>query len=357
MNATKDDVAANLYAALNPQSGKGSRTLKVVAESNTMIWNAIVAHNEHVYVAGPRWAGGTPSMARLDARGQPIPYPNAAWNAWEPGGAVGEAFVNVNALHYDGDERIYAIDSGSPDFGGDPLPGAAKVVCIDLATDEVLRVFPFATDIARAGSYVDDIRIHGDHGYLTDAGNPGIIVLNMKTGKARRVLDGHSSVTSPSDRPIVVDGQTVLAPDGSHLRVQSDPLELSPDGKWFYFGPLEGPWSKIETKFLDDDSLSPDDIAMHVKPWADLPPIGGAVMDRAGNLYFTDLENSSLKRRAFDGSITTIVQDPSLHWVDAPFIDEHNAIWLPVPQLDRVGLFHKGKSEVKWPIRLYHLQL
>ncbi len=357
MNTTKDDIAANMAAALSPPSAGNSRALRVVAESNTMIWNAVVACNRRVYVAGPRWAGGFPSMARLDAQGQPAPYPDAAWNNWQKGDPTEESFVNVNALHFDGVGQIYAIDSGSPEFGGDPLPGAAKVVCIDLATDEVTKVYTFPPDVARPGSYVDDIRIHGDHGYLTDAGNPGIIILNMTTGKSRRVLDGHPSATAPSDRPIVVAGETVLAPDGSNLRVNSDPLEVSPDGRWFYFGPLEGPWVKIETKYLDDDGLSSEEIAKKVEPWTDLPPIGGAAMDRAGNLYFTDLADTSLKKRATDGSITTVVKDPDLHWVDAPFIDDHNAIWLPVPQLDRVALFHKGISEVQWPIRLYHLQL
>jgi hypothetical protein len=201
------------------------------------------------------------------------------------------------------------------------------------------------------------MRIHDAHAYLTDAGQPGIIVLNLKTGASRRVLDGHPAATAPLNRSIVVAGDTVLAPDGTPLRVHSDPLELSPDGRWLYFGPLEGPWSKIETRFLDDASLTADDLGARVTPWAELPPVGGTAMDDAGNLYFTDLADSSLKRRAADGTISTIVTDPNLHWVDAPFIDESGAIWLPVPQLDRAALFHGGQSKVRWPVRLYTLQL
>jgi hypothetical protein len=65
------------------------------------------------------------------------------------------------------------------------------------------------------------------------------------------------------------------APGGAPLRVHADPLELSPDGRWLSFASLHGPWSRIETRFLDDASLSPEALASHVEPWADLPPTGG----------------------------------------------------------------------------------
>src|SRR4030095_6486953 len=91
-----------------------------------------------------------------------------------------------------------------------------------------------------AGSYIDDIRFHDDHAYLTDAGRAGIIVLDLKSGDARRGLDGAKAVPAPSDRPIVVDGRVVKAPDGSPLKVNSDPLEVSPNGRYVYFGSLHG---------------------------------------------------------------------------------------------------------------------
>jgi sugar lactone lactonase YvrE len=352
-----DEIVAAMEAAIHPPEAQGTSLLRVVAETRTMVWNAVAIDNGRVFVAGPRWTGGRPPLARLNARGQTVAYPDESWNGWHEGLPGRGAFVNVNALHHDSKGHLWVIDSGTPVFGAVPVSGGAKVVCIDLATDRVASVFPFASDIARAGSYVDDMRIHNDRAYLTDAGRPGIIVLDLTTGISRRVLDDHPATTAPADRPIVVAGDTLLAPDGTPLRVHSDPLELSPDGQWFYFGPLEGPWSKIETRFLNDPSLSTEELGACVMPWADLPPIGGAVMDAAGNLYFTDLADSSLKRRDADGTISTIVTDPNLHWVDAPFIDEFGAIWLPVPQLDRVALFHGSKSEIQWPVRLYHMQL
>ncbi|MEP9380112.1 L-dopachrome tautomerase-related protein [Aquabacter sp. CN5-332] len=332
--------------------------LTVVAESPEMIWNAVAVDRGRIFVAGPRWTGSKgPALAFIDGRGRPQPYPDDKWNGWRPGAETVNAFVNINAIHLDRSGNLWVIDTGCPDFGGDPLPGAAKLVKIDLSTNRVVRAYPLGPGIAKHGSYVDDIRIKGDIGYLTDAGRPGLIVLNTVTGEARRVLDDHSSTTAPTNRPIILDGAVLKAPDGSPLRVHSDPLELSPDGAWLYFGPLTGPWSRIETRWLDDPSLSPAELAAKVEAWADIPPVGGTAMAASGDFYFTDLAEDALKRRAPDGTVTTIIRDPRLHWVDAPFIDEAGAMWLPVPQMDRVALFNAGTPKTRWPIQLFRIDL
>lgn len=356
-------LAAGLAGALlstqmaAAQQTKSSR-LTIVAESSEMIWNAVAVNQGSVFVAGPRWTGSKgPAVARLDADGKPKPYPDAVWNGWHKDVLASGAFVNVNAIHLDGRGGLWVVDTGSPDFGGDPLPGGAKLVRIDLASDSVTKIYPLGPKIALAGSYVDDVRLNGGFAYLTDAGRPGLIVLNLNTGVARRVLNDHPSTTAPADRLIVLDGTVLKTPNGSPLKVHSDPMELSPDGQWLYFAPLSGPWSRVETRWLDDTTITPDQLATKVEPWADLPPVGGTTMDANGDLYFTDLAENALKRRSADGKVTTVVQDPRLHWIDAPFIDDEHRIWLPVPQMDRTAPFNGGKTQTKWPVQLFRLDL
>jgi hypothetical protein len=331
--------------------------LSVAAETHDMVWNAVARDGNRTFVSGPRWAGGRgPALARLVGSNHLSAYPDAAWNAWHAGADASHAFVNVNAIHPDGHGGLWVIDTGSPTFGGAPLPGAAKAVRIDLRTNRVTRIYPFDATVALPGSYVDDIRFHGNHAYLTDAGRAGLIVLDLDTGSARRVLDGHPSVTAPSDRPIELDGQVVRTPDGAPLKVNSDPLEVSVDGQYLLYASLQGPWSRVGTQWLDDPTLSAADLASHVEPWADLPPVGGTTMGPDGTLYFTELATNSLKSRAPDGTISTLVQDARLHWVDAPTIAD-GALWLPVPQIDRVALFQGGTSRVQWPVQLFRLTL
>lgn len=104
--------------------------LRVAAESAGMIWNAVAVQSVRVFVAGPRWAGAPgPMLGELDGvrdgtvdHTAPRPYPDDAWNDWHPGADPAHAFVNINSLRPDGRGGLWAVDTGAPDFGGNPLP-------------------------------------------------------------------------------------------------------------------------------------------------------------------------------------------------------------------------------------------
>ncbi|TWB12901.1 major royal jelly protein [Nitrospirillum amazonense] len=331
-------------------------SLAVAVQNPDAVWNAVAVDGARVFLAGPRWTGTKlPPLVVVDGAGTPHSYPDAAWNAWAPGADPSRAFVNINAIHRDEAGGLWVVDTGAPDFGGNPLPAGAKVVRIDLKTARVDRIIPLGPEIARPGSYVDDIRFHGDHAYLTDAGQPGLIVLDLITGAARRVLDRHPSTLAPADRPVVVEGEMVMAPDGRPLAVHADPLEVSPDGEWLYYAPLEGPWSRVPTRLLDDPAAPAATLAAAVQPWIDLPPVGGTAMGPDGSLYYTDLAANAVRRRAPDGGVTTLAQDKRLHWVDAPYLAADGTLWLPAAQMDRVALFHHGVSRVRPPMTVFTL--
>ncbi|MGY0400179.1 MAG: L-dopachrome tautomerase-related protein [Ostreibacterium sp.] len=333
------------------------KTLLTVAQNNHFVWNAVAVQQGRIFVSGPRWLNPKgPSVALI--KGDKIqPYPSAEWNSWKAGDDPSKTLISVNAIHLDPNGNLWVVDTGSPTFGANPITKGAKLLKINLSTNKVEDIFIFDKKTALSGSYIDDIRFNGSYAYLTDAGRPGIIVINLVSREVRRVLNDHFSTKAPEDRDIVVDGKVLTTNDGKPLRVNSDPLEVSPDGKWLYYASLQGPWFRIETHFLDDFSLSSDKIEPHVKKWIDLPPVGGTTMDRNGNLYFAELATNSLKLRRHDGSISTIIQDKKLHWIDAPFLDGFGFIWLPIPQIDRAALFNHGVSKIQQPIKLFKLDI
>jgi Major royal jelly protein len=187
---------------------KPDAVLIPVVSSREIAWNAVVTDENRIFVAGPRWADGTgPAVAVFDRKGYAHPYPSAAWNGWKPGADTIKTFVSVNALHRDDHGGLWVIDTGAPNFGSDAVPAGAKAVRFNLATNRLDRIYPLGPQVVLSGSYIDDIRFHGDHAYLTDAGRPGLLVLDLKTGATRRVLDGAQATTAPPDRPIIVDGK------------------------------------------------------------------------------------------------------------------------------------------------------
>ncbi|WP_431821932.1 L-dopachrome tautomerase-related protein [Burkholderia sp. F1] len=341
------------------QAAAPQSTLVTVRQSTQMPWNAVaVDARGRVIVSAPRWTGNTgPAVATVGKDGTLTPYPNHEWNSWTPGGDAARTFVSVNAIHRDAHGDLWIVDTGSPDFGGTPVAGGAKVVHIDPRTDTVIRVYPFPTEAIRAHTYVDDIRTNGRHAYLTDAGEGAILVLDLDDGGVRRRFDGRSFTRARAGDRIVVNGKALTSEGGQALTVNADPLELSPDGRYFYFGPLTGPMSRIETRLLDDDALGDDELARHVTTWFDNPPVGGTAMGADGSLYYTPLADNSLMRRAPDGTISMLARDQRLRWTDAPFLDGNGHIYLPVPQIDGAPAFNHGQSTVRFPVALYRLNL
>lgn len=334
-----------------------SGDLAVAAVSQEANWNAVAPLSDSsLFAAAPRWTGSKGSqLTYIDTYGKQHAWPDKKWNSWTAGSSAENRFININAIRLIG-SQLWVVDTGAPEFGGTPLPGGAKLVVIDVKTKKVSKIYAFDSGVAGKHSYVDDLRINGKHAYLTDAGWAGLIVLDLETGKSRRVLSDSPS-TKAGDKAIRLDGKIVLTPDGGILKVNADPLELSPDNQWLYYGPLNGPMYRIPTRALDDSSLDKAALEKLVEVWFDMPPAGGTAMAKDGTFYYSDLAENALKRRLPDGKTETVIQDPSLHWVDAPVIDENNVIWLPVPQIDRVGLFQNGKNMTQWPVQVLKFDL
>ncbi len=310
-----------------------------------------------MFVEFPRAAGNPgPSLASLGADGSLLPYPGGGWNAWSPGGKAdpAQSFVGLNAVHLAPDNSLWVVDTGVPGPGRQALPGGTKLVRIDLARNAVSRIYPLPAVVLRPRSMIDNIRFNGAHAYITDAGAPGLIVLDLDSGAARRLLDGDASTTAR--RPIVVDGAILRGPDNKPVMIHADQLEVSPDGTFLYYQPLPGPMWRIPTRLLDDAKASPAAVSGGVEFWYDTPALGGTAIAPDGTLYLDDVENNSVLSLTPGRVLTTLVRDPRLHWPDAPFLHD-GLLTIPVPQLDRSAAFHHGKSEIRFPVEMFELRV
>ena len=327
--------------------------LLTVLKSDTVANGIATTRSGRMFLPFSRIDGSKGPQVVEWTEGSPHPYPDAAWNAWVPGADAADAFVRVNALRIGPEGALWIVDVGAPGLGNPKVPHGPKIVKVDLATNKVVRIYDL-DGATNAKSFIDDIRFHGSIAYVTDAGWPGVIVLDLVSGGTRRVLDGDPSVTA--QRPITASDHVLRGPDGKPVKVHADQLEVSPDGRFFYYQPASGPMSRIATRYLDDPKLPSAQLAKHVTTFAKTPSTGGTAIDAQGAIYCSDTDKHRILKISPEGTISVLIEDPRLLWVDAMWIDDGGWLYLPAAQLDRMAPFNGGVSKVQYPISIYKMQ-
>jgi sugar lactone lactonase YvrE len=269
------------------------------------------------------------SMVEVDPYTKAVtPYPDAAWNNFSEQGDSKSEWISVQALWVDKSDHLWALDSSLPKVDQGRLP--PKLVEFDLSTNRVTRQYDF-NGVVSATDSLNDVRIDTahDYAYLTNAGNKGgLVVVDLKTGKARQVLAGDRSTFADPGKHLMIGNEVALRPDGSAVAVQADGIALSPDAQWLYYRPLtDHNYWRVPTAALRDLELSDSELAKKVEYLGNSVLSGGLIMDSRGTLYAGDLEHSSvvaltltlhkkLRSRIF-------VSDPSkLSWADGFAISE-----------------------------------
>ena len=322
-----------------------------------MVCNGVATTDDgRIFVCFPHADGSMGlRIAEATPRGQLLPVPDLKWNSYKIGDDPTHSFVGVNALRFGPDGLLWVVDTGTTGSGTKVVPGGAKLVAIDVNTNSVRRLIPLA-GVAKPDSFIDDIRFNGRRAYITDAGAPAIIVLDLASGKGRRVLENDPSTTDA--RPIYANGRVMRKIDGTEARLHADQLEVSPDGRTFYFQPCSGPMYAIDTQTLDDDTASPATLASHVRPFFNTPSTGGTAIDANGNIYVSDVDHRQIFRIDPAGHATTIIRNPRrLDWGDAMWIDRTGQLWVPAAQLDRVAPMNGGVPRVRYPVMIYSIDI
>ena len=322
-----------------------------------MVCNGVTTTDDgHIFVCFPHPDSSMGlRVAEATPGGSLLPVPDLKWNSYKTGDDPTHTFVGVNALRMGPDGLLWVVDTGTTGSGTKVVPGGAKLVAIDAYTHVVMRIIPLG-DVSTSDSFIDDIRFNGNHLYITDAGAPAIIVLDLTTGKGRRVLENDPSTTDR--RPMYAGDRVLLKMDGTEARLHADQLEVSPDGQTFYFQPASGPMSSIDTRTLDDEMSTPATLAAHVHLFFDSPTTGGTAIDSGGNIYLSDVDRRQILKIDPTGRATVIAKSPRrLVWGDAMWIDRTGALWIPAAQLDRVAPFNAGVPHVRYPVTIYSLDI
>lgn len=351
-------VACCFFAgALYPQQ-RPNRTLTEVYRNNDFqLTGVTVSKTGRMFVNFPRWSDRyLNAVVEVMHDGATRPYPDEPWNRWDRRPATaGDHFVCVQSVVVDSDDALWVVDAAAPLLAS-VVPGGAKLVRIDLATNSVTRVLRFGPDVAPANSYLNDIRIDTgrNFAYLTDSGAGGIVVVDLARGISHRALDGHPSVMPEQGVFISVNRKPVVGPDGKPPQFASDGIALSPDGAWLYYQALTGATLyRVRTSALRNPAANPKALAEAVEKVAATFPADGLWMDAQGRVYLSGINQSAVLRLPPGGKIETVIQDSRLEWPDTFSQGPDGALYITASHINDGPQFNSGKSTRTRPYAVF----
>ncbi len=283
-----------------------------------------VSPKGRVFVNFPRWEEDVAiSVGEVGPDGALKPYPDAAWNGFrnaDPAANPAKSFVCVQSVTVDPLGNLWVLDAAAPNLAFE-VPNGPKLLRIDLATDKVARIYAFDTRVAPQGTYLNDIRFtpDGKRAVLTNSGAPGsLIVLDVATGQARRVLEGHGSTQFEKAVEMVVNGTKLQRPDGEKPQFSADGIAIDNRGEYVMWQATTGATMyRAPVAALFDARMSPRKLGATVETVAKTFVADGYWMGRGNMLYVTSCSDNAVKRMGADKSFTVAIQDPRLLWPDS----------------------------------------
>ena len=225
-------------------------------------------------------------------------------------------------------------------------------------TEDRLVVDIDLSEASVEGSFLNDLAVDADRqtAYVADpatGSDAGILVVDLASGEARRVLQGHFSVT-PIQTDLIIDGAPVRIrrEDGSEFRprVGVNPIALDRSGEWLYYGPMHGyTMYRIPTQALRDKSLSEQELGQRVERWAGRPISDGISIDDEGNIYLGDLSRNAIGVIGPDRRYRQLVSDTQLSWIDAFSYGPDGRLYAVANQLHRTAVLNGGEDETRAP--------
>ncbi|WP_225412175.1 SMP-30/gluconolactonase/LRE family protein [Stigmatella hybrida] len=334
--STRPDAAAGSPEAREPE-------LELLARSPRQ-WTGIAVSNEgRIFVNFPRWSEDVPTSVAEVKDGAIVPWPDAAWNSWTPGGSAEGRFVAVQSVVVDRKNRLWVLDTGNPGFKGVIAP--PRLHRFELSGGPSARTYAFPPEVSSGDSYLNDVSVDTEReiAYLTDSQAGGLVVLDLNTGSARKVLAQHPSTHAEFSHLTVMGRPMKKA-------VQSDGIAVSRDGQTLYWSALTGHtlW-RIPTEALRDASLTDEALAGRLERVHTIVAPDGIFFDRKGVLWLGGLENSSVNRYVPGGRYEQVIQDDRLRWPDSLTEGPEGKIYVTTSQI------HLPPTE-RGPYEIYRFQ-
>ncbi len=349
-------VGACLALSASAQSGKTVSLTEVYKNNDFQLTGISVSKTGRLFVNFPRWSDRyLDAVIEVMPDGTTKPFPTKEWNQWDLKPATaGNHFVCVQSVVVDDSDALWILDPAAPALAS-VVPGGAKIVKVDLKTNEVSRVISFGPDVALPDSYLNDVRfdLPRHTAYMTDSGHGGLVILDLESGKAHRALDGNPSVLVEQGVQVVVDGKALLA-NGKPPQFNADGIALSPDGEYVYYKPVTAKTLyRVKTEPLRDPNASAESVSATVEKVATTFPTDGLWMNKSRNLYLSDVEHNAVTVLTPDGKLQRIATDNRLQWPDTFSEGPDGSIYISASHINDSPTYNQGKSTRTQPYMVF----
>jgi sugar lactone lactonase YvrE len=335
------------YPDLTDAPQLGSDALEEVLTYSEPIGNVAVSKSGRIFFtvhpeSRPR---GNKLLEYVD--GASVPFPTLRQQK--------ELFDTPLGIAIDRFDRLWIIDHGNHGTR------SARIVAIDLSTGEVIRKQNLEASIAPVGSILQDLQVSVDGRTIVIADTsfwrkkPALIVYDVETGNARRVLEGHHSVAAENYMIRTGDHDMEFLGGMVALRGGVDGITLGT--KWLHYGALNGSGLyRVRLRDLRNASMPAQQLARLVERYSDKPLSDGLSTDIAGGIYITDIEHSAIFRVSTAGGLSTLIQSPRMRWPDSLSFGPDGYLYVADSALPELILKSTEHIKANGPYRVFRFQ-
>ncbi len=322
---------------VQPATGQGFEVFAKFS-SDVPPGNLAISSEGRIFMSVHEFYGKDVRVVEVFKDGSVKPYPTpkmaAALKSETSGGLNG-----VLGLNIDENGILWLLDAQTADYAG-------RLIGWNTKTESLEKIIYLAKPITRDSSFLNDLAIDTKHNaiYIADSGagpTSAIIVVDLETGKARRVLE-RTSFTVAEDINMVIDGNVVTL-GGNPARIGINPITIDHEAEWVYFGAMTGrSLYRVRTTDLLNEDIAGEDLEKRVVRYGDKPVSDGITIDTAGNVYVTSITDDAIAVVKPDGSYETLFTDDSLSWPDGFAVGPDNYIYATINELHRSPVLNGG---------------
>ncbi|MEM0941501.1 MAG: L-dopachrome tautomerase-related protein [Bacteroidota bacterium] len=342
-------------------TGCSSQNIEVFAKFNeNRPANPAVDRNGNVFVTMHPIDGANISLMKIDKNGNQSIYPNEAW-ASNPGDD-GIGIANAIGIQVTQKDILYILDWGNE-------TSDARIVAWNVAEDKLHRLYTLPSYVQKPNSFLQDFALDTDRQfiYIADMGRgdftgeqePAIISVDLTTGFAKRLLNGHETFLAGNEG-FKADGEqvTVQTAEGKvPLNLGLNPITIDPNNEWVYYSTVNaGTVYRIKAMLLSDFSKSDKELAQGIEAYGPKPESDGISVDSEGNVYITSLSENAIGITTKDNYDILVQDNNQMIWPDGMSYGPDGYFYVVVDQLHKAAALNGGKEGAQKPYKILKVE-